>query len=310
MSAATMLLTSPVAVGRVRLLMAPNQSEYTFITPSDCPTNQGCLMGWLKQLKEQRGSRPRCLLLTDGAKGEVAERLTRLVGRPDVVVTAEDRWMPCGKPVQRANGSWDKTPTVEARLQELCDLLPGNARQRTEISGQLRDWWLAVPRNANTPNWDIASTGIIDGNQGLLLVEAKAHGNELSAAGKSFTNKSNEKNHYQIGRAIAEATTGLKSATGDSWSLSRDNHYQISNRFAWSWKLASLGVPVVLVYLGFLKASEMARDGKPFKSENDWACVLRGHAAGIVDNACWGEPLRVGGTPFLPLIRSCEQPLH
>ena len=40
MSAATMLLTSPVAVGTVRSSRAPNQSEHTFITPSDCPTNQ------------------------------------------------------------------------------------------------------------------------------------------------------------------------------------------------------------------------------------------------------------------------------
>ena len=28
----------------------------------------------------------------------------------------------------------------------------------------------------------------------------------------------------------------------------------MSNRFAWAWKLADLGVPVVLVYLGFFRA--------------------------------------------------------
>jgi crotonobetainyl-CoA:carnitine CoA-transferase CaiB-like acyl-CoA transferase len=31
------------------------------------------------------------------------------------------------------------------------------------------------------------------------------------------------------------------------WSLSVDSHYQICNRFAWAWKIASLGVPVVLI---------------------------------------------------------------
>jgi hypothetical protein len=43
----------------------------------------------------------------------------------------------------------------------------------------------------------------------------------------------------------------------DGWTLSRDSHYQLTNRFAWAWKLASMGVPVVLGYLGFQGAAEM-----------------------------------------------------
>ncbi len=65
-----------------------------------------------------------------------------------------------------------------------------------------------------------------------------------------------KRNHAQIGRAISEASLGLKD-TMDGWNLSRDSHYQLANRFAWAWKLASMGVPVVLVYLGFLGAAEM-----------------------------------------------------
>ena len=39
----------------------------------------------------------------------------------------------------------------------------------------------------------------------------------------------------------------------------------MSNRFAWAWKLASSSVPVVLIYLGFLRADEMRDKGKPFR---------------------------------------------
>ena len=41
-------------------------------------------MEWLAQLpkKDRRGSRPRCLLIMDGHKEVVADRLTRLVGLP------------------------------------------------------------------------------------------------------------------------------------------------------------------------------------------------------------------------------------
>ena len=42
------------------------------------------------------------------------------------------------------------------------------------------------------------------------------------------------------------ARNGLSAATGLQWGLSRDDHYQLSNRFAWCWKLATLGIPVVL----------------------------------------------------------------
>jgi len=41
------------------------------------------------------------------------------------------------------------------------------------------------------------------------------------------------------------------------WQLSRDSLYQLANRFAWAWKIASLGVPVALVYLGFIAADQM-----------------------------------------------------
>ena len=259
---------------------------------------------WLHALgKDKRGSRPRCVLLVDGtrhARHAVAEQLTDLVGLDNVTVSPNHFWMPRGKPVRMGRG-WDKKPAAEARLDR-DERFVG-----PEVQRHLRAWWLSVVRRANTPNWDVASTCKIEGKEGLLLVEAKAHRKELSKAGKRkkkpFT-ENKRKNHERIGSAIEQGNAGLGSVTRGIWGLSRDHHYQIANRFAWSWKLAMLGVPVVLLYLGFLNADEMSPPAAPFRTEDDWACALKDHARGVVDDSCWGNRLDVSGTPFWPLIRA------
>ena len=255
-------------------------------------------MTWREQLgKDNRGSRPSCVLLVDGDGKEVADRLTRLINFPDVIVSSDDKWKPCGK--------WD---VVEAQLDKADNLVPCS-----EIRWQLRNWWLSVNGRARTPNWDIASTCRIKGKPGLLLVEAKAHVNELSCSGKPLRKEASQnsrKNHERIGRAIAEANEAFQAATGGKWGLSRDHHYQLSNRFAWSWKLASLGIPVVLVYLGFLNAKNMKNQEKIFHSNDDWESALKSYGKGVVGNTCWGECLDFCGVPLLPLIRGYCQPFE
>ena len=266
-------------------------------------------MDWLNHIgRNKRGSRPRCILLMDGGREQVAGRLTRLVGlESDVIIDGGDSWMPFGKPVQKEDNSWDKTPAREARLGGLTALLAPDERCRRELSDQLRKWWLSVPRGANTPNWDIASTCTIKGQRGLLLVEAKAHSAELGESG-SFSS-GNPGNRERIRLAITEATAGLQATTGGPWKLSPDSHYQLSNRFAWSWKLASLGIPVVLLYLGFLNAEDMADRGHVFGSEGQWETSLRAHFEGVVDHRCWGQWIDIDGVPLIPLIRGVDQPL-
>ena len=178
-------------------------------------------MDWLNQLERnrRRGSRPRCVLLMDGGREQVAGRLTRLVGpQSDVVIGGGDRWMPFGKPVQREDNSWDSTPAREARLDGLTALFAPDARCRRELGDQLRKWWLAVPRRANTPNWDVASTCTIKGQRGLLLVEAKAHSAELGESDSCGSR--NRGNRERIRWAITEAAVGLQAATGGPWELS------------------------------------------------------------------------------------------
>ncbi len=262
-------------------------------------------MSWLEQLKEneRRGSKPRCILFMDGEREEVATRLMKLVDYDNVTVSPGDNWMPFGKPTFIENDQWDKTPMSEARIdRQNCLVYP-------EIRNQLREWWLC--HGGNTPNWDIASTCYIEGKRGLILVEAKAHEKELDVKGKSLSKKASQnskENHERIGNAIAEANRKFQPTTANNWNLSRDSHYQLSNRFAWSWKLASLGVPVVLVYLGFLNAQDMACESPIFKSKADWERVLKKYCENTIDNTCWGEPLYFSNTPLIPLIRSCNQP--
>jgi len=229
--------------------------------------------------------------------------LTDLVGLPDVKVSATNLWRPAGKPV-RTNDGWDAAPSTEARIDRDDGFVALTVRQA------LVEWWLAVARPASrTPQWDVASTCSIEGRSGLVLVEAKAHSNELSTAGKPKPHSENGwKNHDRIGSAIAEASGGLQLTAGGLWTLSRDRRYQLSNRFAWSWKLASLGVLVVLIYLGFLRAEEMAPTGALFQGEDDWEAALRGHARGVCDDACWGMRVDVNGTPLMPLIRAIDVP--
>jgi hypothetical protein len=73
----------------------------------------------------------------------------------------------------------------------------------------------------------------------------------------------------------------LAQETGLTWALSRDWNYQMSNRFAWAWKLADLGIPVILVHLGFLNAHEMNDKGRPFADHEDWTRAVMRHSQAL-----------------------------
>ncbi len=113
--------------------------------------------------------------------------------------------------------------------------------------------------------------------------------------------------------AIQEANAGLEPIV-PGWSLSRDSHYQLSNRFAWSWKIAELGTPVILVYLGFLNAGEMIDQGPPFHSAREWNDVVRSYARGVVPDDAWDTQVgtRKGGvgTAFVCPLVTRPRPLR
>jgi hypothetical protein len=237
-----------------------------------------------------RGSLLRCLLLTGLPRQDAAESLTHLVGLPNISVSSQnDIWVPRGLRNIR-----------ETTLLDNNDFLSPDIRQ------ELLEWWLEKSHGANLPNWDIASTCTIEGKKGLILIEAKAHSKELSDAGKAQPSTENgELNHKRIDLAIKEANTGLNESF-KGWGLSRDSHYQISNRFAWAWKLTTLGVPVILVYLGFLDAMEMDDQGQPFNSAQMWESSIRTHATNVVPDNAWNRKMEFNGTPLWCLIRSMK----
>ena len=242
--------------------------------------------------KEQRGSKPRCHLLLHGTADEVAARLTSLAA-PFASVSRNDHWMPKG--FENLN---------EAELDKAPLLV------EPKIGAQLRDWWLAVVNpKSKTPNFDIASTCAVENKPGLLIIEAKAHEAELSneIVGKKFKAKPSDgskANHDRIGVAIQSASDGLQGSTSISWKLSRDSHYQLSNRFAWAWKLTELGLPVVLIYLGFLNANEMKDKGKPFADDLEWQELVKKHSEPLFPASVWNHQWKCNGEMFVPLIKS------
>lgn len=259
-------------------------------------------MSWWQQLDHKRGSQPRCVSFMHGDRREVAQRLTELVNCPEVSVERDAVWMPLGLPRERGNRSWDVTFTKEAILDKCNPFLS------TGESQALRKWWLKHPHpQANTPNWDIASQCRVNGHKGLLLIEAKAHANELEAVGKKLREDASVdsyENHVQIGRVIADASATLQRATKLPCAISRDHRYQMSNRFAMACKLTEMGYAVVLVYLGFLNADEMSDRGEPFGTTADWQSCVERHSSILFPSKMWEQHWNLNGRLFFPLIRA------
>lgn len=230
--------------------------------------------------REFKGSRFRCLLATHGTKSRVVAFLNSLV-EPLASVSEEDWYMPEGFRKPR-----------EARLGETKGFLADEQREAAT------DWWLAVRDRANTPNWDIVSTCTIGRRKGFMLIEAKAHAGELNP--HDGCGAKSELNRDRIATAVRDANKNL----GEAWKLSVDSRYQLSNRFAWAWKIASLGVPVALVYLGFLHADEMSQ---PFPNHGAWEQCLLAYSHGTVPGRVWNsDVIKVNETPLFPLIRSAD----
>jgi hypothetical protein len=204
---------------------------------------------------------------------------------------AESEWMPRG---------------LEAPAEARLDAFGPKVDPSNPAWSALTSWWLAHPAGANTPNWDIAAWCEVEGRPGLILVEAKANVPELSSAGKPLANKASAKskeNHLRIGEAIGQAAAGL-SAQFPGIKISHDGHYQLSNRLAFAWKLASLGIPSVLVYLGFTGDNGIRDVGEPFAHDDHWQHTFRDHLQTVCPTSVLAAPVDVGSASFWVLSRS------
>jgi hypothetical protein len=123
-------------------------------------------MANIRKMKNYRGSRKHVLDWVEDP--EFPNQLTEMLVPTGAVVTPDDTWMPLSheKPIEARIESFGPTALPDSIKWEI-----------------LSDWWLIHKRGANTPNWDIASTCSINGQKGLVLVEAKANASELKADG-------------------------------------------------------------------------------------------------------------------------------
>ena len=150
----------------------------------------------------------------------------------------------------------------------------------------LGDWW---PHRGENPSWSIEARPCgIEDDEGLLLIETRvpdSSGKHLAAT----ASHDSQMNHIQILNAIAQAAASLQLATNMPGDISRDQYYQLSNRIAWAWRLATRGISVVLYYHGYQNGNQL----------------------GVVPNEWWGSWLNIDNnqgetTPLLLLPREYE----
>lgn len=91
---------------------------------------------------------------------------------------------------------------------------------------------------------------------------------------KSYLDKL--RHHDEIGNAISEARGALLHYC-DNISISRDNHYQLSNRIAYTWKLASMGIPTILLYMGFTNDPAWVSNRDHFESKQKWDDAIKSY---------------------------------
>jgi hypothetical protein len=178
-----------------------------------------------------------------------------------------------------------------------------------EQQAKLKGWWLKHKVGAKLPTWDLAVSALdAQKRKSLILVEAKAHATELSAAGKSSPKrkkpdeqKRSDKNHERIAAAITEANNALQ-INLPGILLSRDNNYQLSNRITYAWKLASMGIPTALIYLGFIGDENIATDPHRLLVSSDWQSAFDSHSAKHFPVALQSRPIDCGAANFWLLV--------
>lgn len=236
-----------------------------------------------------RGSRKHILDWT--SHPHFLRQFADLIGLPECVVAPPPVWRP---------GGYEK-PEEVCLEDSGAQFVPG-----VDCWNDLASWWLLHRRRANKPNWDLVVGCDLWGQPGLALVEAKAHERELDWDGKRLRpdgSDNSAENHERIGQAIAEASAALHRVI-PGVHISRDSHYQLANRVAYSWKLASMGVPVLLVYLGFIGDNGIANVGPPLRDHDHWQSVMRAYTDRVLPEGFLDRWLPCGKAQMRMVLRS------
>ncbi|HSL70873.1 MAG TPA: hypothetical protein VK864_11570, partial [Longimicrobiales bacterium] len=195
-----------------------------------------------------------------------------------------------------------------ARLERFADAFPDAG----DWQNRLRDWWLKHPRSATIPGWDFISTCEIDGKRGLVLIEAAADQSELNNAGMPVTKRKSkeaqlrsDENDEHIRGALEFASSALNSLMPGT-TLSADDRYELSSRVAHAWWLANNGIPVVLMYLGFLHDQRAEASDETFTSQADWLTGFENYCRGILPDGFTGRWVDCGLASFYVLANALE----
>lgn len=240
-------------------------------------------------MSEHKGSK-RCILELISSN-DFIKTINSKIQETGAVINTSDTWRPIG--------------LTDPREAELKDFLSHNFNPL--LGNEIINWWLAEIRpTSTTPNWDMVSTCTINNQKGLVLVEAKAHYDELNneSIGKRFNEKSSLLNHEKIGVVISETNISINQVI-PGLSISRDRCYQLSNRIAYVWWLANHGIPVVLIYLGFLNANDMDYGNRRiFETIADWENCFFEHIRKVGADHILDQWVNCGESSFKIIQRS------
>jgi len=220
---------------------------------------------------EFRGSRKHILDLL--AAPDWAKKLNHIMGVNEIDFATDPRPIPGGH-----------ASVVETDLDEYIHKCRKGIWPKAEEELKRGKWW--APNGGTRPQMDLISSISVLGKDGLLFVEAKAHEGELDWGGKPLADDASEGsqgNHANIGRQIALASKELNALCGSGFNLSIKSHYQLVNRLTYLWKLASVGIPVVLVYLGFTSETYFRADY--LHDERHWQRVMGGYMQGTAPHS-------------------------
>lgn len=237
--------------------------------------------------QHNKGSSKLLLDWTNQPKDKFVAALNNLMQMPDVKIGPEDWWCP----------DHDQHPK-ECQTGELPQgVLTESIQKKVHL------WWLPQGQERNTPNWDFISSATIAEKSGLVIMEAKSHRHEFDTGAKRLNKGASiqsQQNHRHIQQAIAQANNDLQSRY-PAIHITIDRHYQLANRIAYVWKFATLGIPVVLIFLGFIKDTEM--DGY-FQDKSDWTACMNNYIDGVFPSELLEKDIKCPPSFFRLLIRS------
>ena len=150
--------------------------------------------------------------------------------------------------------------------------------QNHKTHNKVLDWLNGNKDIGRMPKWDIAASCQIEDKNGLILIQAITHEEEFNADDKCEATGENRKG---IMKAIEECNKDLNLRLDTHVKLSITSNYQLSNHIAYAWKLANLGIPTVLLYLGYIGDNKNYPNNY-IKDHDHWMRILGCFMKGVL----------------------------